>query len=446
MSIGNWVYAGSLGMDAEYRADYSTNTFQDEIEDDQLEELTHNYRVSFFGATSGAKSQSNFIANLEYIDYQDDTDDDVALTSFIGSSEIAISTRSLSWIFVDALGYFDPSPRLSFNQRDRERVNYFLTGPKFKYAIDSDSEVGTRLFYINQDRIGSANDYDQFNFNAYWDQAKSLRDNWGVEVLHRQRKHPTNNTSPDFTLSDLSTYYRRRTQSDRYIISVGATLLDEQDDARENEVSGNFNLGWEHLFTRRVGIETSGGINLRDDMVLSTPAISSTGTFEQDDQTGLFYEKSLESRAFYTGVYSQIEIGIEGRSLDYINNGQGNLLLDNDQNTYRLFSKYQRFIGRTMTFDLGLEAEQRDYSDNDFEESLLTANASLNRKLARTLDLQFELQFLRGISNLPLETLASEEREFDEYIFSIGLFWEPSSSRVTSRESSEFFDLSLINQ
>ncbi len=434
--------AATIGYDAEYRADYSDNALQSDSSEKKLEEFTNNYRLSFFGDLSAARARTHFVANLEFVDYRDDTSDDQALSSFIGSSEIALTSRTLSWVVVDALGYFDTDPGLKFNRRNQERVNYFLTGPKLQYAVGADTDIGAKLFYTNHNRDGRDEDYNQLNFATFWDQFLNVRDNWGIRLDHTLMLYQEEAERADYTITDLKTYFTRKAPSNVYNLSVGVSYL--QTEEEETDSSGNFNAEWDHLFTRRMGLVLDSGYNLTDESVLNDTRIISSGEFKSNFERGLFYESQVAAKYYYKGVSNDLDFGVRGRALRYVDGPQLTQSLQNDHKTYTVFTNFRRFIGRSLELSLGLNAEKKDYKGDQFEETLYTTNAAIAYALTRNLDLNSRVEVLHGSGNLPSVDGRSGDRDYDEYIFSVGIHWDPYKSRRRTTDVGSF-DLSVIN-
>ena len=444
---GLFVYGGSaqggmIGYDAEYRADYTDNAFQSQSNENKVDELTHNYRLSFFGNLTGSRSKSDFIATMEYRDYQDDTSSDKALSSFLGSSEIALTSRTLSWYVADALGYFDSDPNLRFNTRDQERVNYFVTGPKVLYSIAADKDVGGKLFYTNHNRDGRDLDYDKLNLDMFWDQYLNIRDNWGVSLEHTLMLYPDEADRGDYTITDLNTYFTRKTQANIYSFTVGVSYLQTEDE--KDDTSANFDVSLDHLFTRRTGLLLEAGYNLSDESVLQDTQLTQTGQFEATDESGLFYESRLGAKYYYKGVRSDFDFGGEARELEYVDGPQQSALLQNDHYTYSLYTNYKRFVGRSLDVGIGLEAGHKDYIDSEFEDTLYTTTLTMDYVMSRSLDLETKVEYFQGEGNLPSADGSTGDRSYDEYLISVGLHWDPYKSR-RSRNEIDAFDLSVIN-
>ncbi len=435
--------AATVGYDAEYRAEFTDNAFKSPNDEEKVEELTHNYRLSLFGNLSGARSKTDFIANLEFRDYAEDTAEDEALSSFLGATEIAITSRTLSWIVADTLGYIDTDPSLKFNTRDQERVNYFVTGPNLAYQIGPDKDIGAKLLYTNHNREGRESDYDKINLDAYWDQYLNIRDNWGVNFEHSYFNYPEEARREDYTVTELSTYFTRNTQSNIYKISVGTTYL--KLDTGEDDISGNFNASWDHLFTRRTGLILSAGYDLTNDSVLNDTQLTQTGSFESDDAEGVFYEAEAGAHFYYKGIASEIDLRTAVRSLEYVDGPQQSSFLQNDHQTYSASAEYTRFVGRTLDLSLELSAEKIDYVDEDFDDILYSAIATANYRMGRNIDLLASIEYLQGEGNLPTADGSAGSNDYEEAIFTLGIHWDPYKSRRQLNNSLEYFDLSIIN-
>lgn len=434
--------AGSFGFEAEYRADYSDNALQDEEDQDKVEELTNNYRVSASGLYRGSRNESSFVANLELIDYTDDTAEDVALSSFIGASEFALTRRSVSWIFVDALGYYDNEPSLGLKKRDLDRVNFFLTGPKIRYDLDSDTELGFSLYYLNRDRQGEQEDYNQYDARLSWEFQPSNRSALGLELRSEHTQFVDQSFDTDYSISSLISFYQYRTLANTYSIALGGTYL-ERLDGEQQETSGSFDAEWDHAFTRRSRMQLSAGYNLSDESILTTSAISGDGTFDQDDE-GLFYESSLSARYSFDGIYADFNFGLTARSLEFIGDNAGAASFNNDHESYALNAGYLRYIGRYNTLELGFSAEHKQYIEEDFDETLFVSKVIFGREIGRTLKLNLGLELQQGSGNVPRANTVSEEQEYDEFLVTLGILWEPRRIKQANRQQSNAFDLGLI--
>lgn len=437
------AYAAGVGYDAEYRADYTDNVFLAQGDEDKIDELTHNYRVSLFGDISKGKAQANFIANLEYKDYQDDTSDDRALSSFIGVSEIALTSRSLSWIIADALGYYDPDPGLRFDTRDQQRVNYFMTGPVMSYAIGANNDINGKLLYTNHDRAGETEDFDKVNASLGWSKYLNNRVNIGLDLDHILMLYKPDASRGDYTTTELKGLYRRAGAVNSFDLSVGATHLETEDAASES--SGTFNALWEHLFTRRFGSDLEAGYNLTEGSVLNDTQLNATGQFDSSDESGLFYESMAGARLFYRGIRSDVDFGLEGRQLEYVDGPQETSFQNNDHDTYRGYLNWRRLSGRALTFKAGFEAAQKNYVEGGYQDTLYTSELGLDYAVNRNLDLTSGIEYAIGESDLPAADGSVGLREYDEFQVSVGLHWDPFKRRRAAEIDTSFADLGLID-
>lgn len=439
---GGHLVAATVGYDGEYKADYTDNAFQAQGDEEKIDELTHNYRVGFFANLSGARSKTDFVANLEFVDYQDDLTEDQALSSFMGSSEIALTSRTLTWLIADALGYYDTDPGLKFNKRNQERVNYFVTGPILKHQVGPGTNIGSKLLYTNHNRNGRAEDYNKANLDISWDQHLNVRDNWGVNVDHILMLYPDEAERDDYSTTDLKVYFDRKTPSNAYAISVGGTYLQTKNDG--NDSSAIFNATWDHSFTRRTGLVLEAGYQLTDASVLNDTQLNQTGQFESSSESGLYYEKQVGTRFRYLGVSSEFDIGIDARSLEYVDGPVQASFASNDHNTYGVSSAFRKFVGRTLNVELELAADQKEYIDTELEDKLYTASITSNYIVSRSLEMSLKLEHQEGEGNLPSADGTTGVRTYDENIVSIGIHWDPYKSRRSTQGASEF-NLSIIN-
>ena len=436
---------GAIGYDAEYRADFTDNLFQiDEGTGEKTEELTHNYRLGLFGNLTGSMAKTDFIANIEFKDYQDDNFDDEALTSFIGASEIAITPRVFSWYIADALGYADTDPGLQVNTRDTERVNYFITGPQAKFEIGGDKRAGGSLYYTNHDREGGVEDYQRGNFNSYYEKTISSRSNWGLKLEHTEMLYDELSSRVDYSHSELKSYYEYNTKANVVSVTAGGSFLETDVEGADSDLTGTADISWDHLFTRRAGLLMTAGYGLSDESVLSNAQLSASGDFESDNENGLFYETSAGATYYYKGVSTRLDIGVSGRSLEYVQEAQEATDLANDHDTYTVFTKIRRRFAESVDFIVGLSAEQKDYEDIDFEEQLYIANLASEYYFNRHLKLKAKAEFQSGDGNRFLADRTIGDREYEEYIYSIGIHWDPMKSRRNT-DRLEFFDLSIID-
>ena len=435
----------AVGYDAEYRADYTDNLFQvDEGSDEKTEELTHNYRLGLFGNFSGSRAKTDFIANIEYKDHQDDNYDDEAQTSFIGASEIALTPRVFSWYIADALGYADTDTSLVDNTRDADRVNYFITGPQARFQIGGDKNAGTSLYYTHHDREGEVDDYQRGTFNGFFENTISSRSLWGMEVDHTEMLFDDASSRIDYSHSELKAKYEYKTKADSFSIEAGGSLLNTDVEGADADTTGTADVIWDHLFTRRAGVILRAGYGLSDESVLSNTQLSDTGNFETDDENGLFYETSAGVTYYYKGVSTRVDFGIDGRSLDYIEEAQNETDLANDHDIYSVFTRFSRRFGQAVDMNLGLSAEQKEYKDIDFEEQLYIASLEGVYQFNRNLNLKAKAEYQSGEGNRFLDDNSIADRESEEYIYSIGLHWDPMKSRRND-DRLKFFDLSIIN-
>ena len=435
--------AAGVGYDAEYRADYTDNAFLAQGDEEKVDELTHNYRVSLFGDLSAGKAQTQFVANLEYKDYQDDLSEDTALSSFIGVSEIALTSRTLSWIVADALGYYDSDPGLRFDSRNQERVNYFMTGPVLSYAIGANNDINGKLLYTNHDREGDDEDYDKVNANLGWSKYLNNRENIGLDLDHTLMVYKDGAERGDYTTTDLKALYRRGGVADSYQLSVGVTHLETENGS--TDTSGVFNALWEHLFTRRVGSDLEAGYNLTEASVLNDTRLNATGQFDSADESGLFYESMAAARLFYRGIRSEVAFGLEARQLEYVDGPQVTSFQENDHNTYRSYLDLTRLAGRSLTFKAGFEAAQKDYVDSGYTDTLYTTELGLDYALNRSLDLTTGIEYFVGESDLPAADGTEGLRDYDEFQATIGLHWDPFKRRRSVELDTSFADLGLID-
>lgn len=434
--------AATVGYDAEYKANYTDNALQAQGDEIKVDELTHNYRLGFFGNLSGAKSKTDFVANLEFIDYQDDLTEDQALSSFMGTSEIALTSRTLTWLIADALGYYDTDPGLKFNKRNQDRVNYFVTGPILEHQVGPGTNIGSKLLYTNHNRDGRDEDYNKVNLDISWDQHLNVRDNWGVNVDHILMLYPDEAVREDYSTTDLNVYFDRKTPSNAYYISVGGTYLQTKSDG--NDTSAIFNTSWDHSFTRRTGLVLSAGYQLTDASVLNDTQLNQTGQFETSSESGLYYEKQIGTRFRYLGVSSEFDFGIDWRSLEYAQGPVQASFVNNDHNTYGVSTAYRKLVGRSLSFELELGADQKEYVEGEFEDRLYTASIASNYIVNRSLDLSLKLEHQEGEGNLPSADGTTGERTYDENTVSIGIIWDPYKSRRSKKDTNEF-NLSIIN-
>ncbi|MDO6459853.1 outer membrane beta-barrel protein [Granulosicoccaceae sp. 1_MG-2023] len=435
--------AAGIGYDAEYRADYTDNAYLAEGDETKLDELTHNYRVGLFGNLSSGKVKADFIANLEYLDYQHDRFDDEALSSFIGVSEFALTSRSLSWVVGDALGYYDPDPGLGFNTRNMERVNYFMTGPVLQYAVGANHDLNAKLYYTNHDRAGEDEDFDRVNANIGWSMYLNNRESLGMDLDHILMLYDEAADRGDYTTTDLTFSYSRTGVANNFSISVGATHLETDDSS--TDTSGIFEALWEHLYTRRFGSGLEASYSLTDASVLNDTELNATGQFDSSDESGTFYETLLGANLFYRGIRSEVEVGIEGRELEYVDGPQSTAFEENDHYTYRAYLDLQRTLGRAATLQSGLEAEQKDYIDSEYTDTLYTATLGLDYALNRSLDLTSELEYQFGENDIPDADGTEGMRDYDEFQVTIGLHWDPFKRRRSNDVDTSFFELGLIN-
>lgn len=434
-----------VGYDAEYRADFTDNVFQvDEGGEDKTEELTHNYRLGLFGNFTGSRAKTDFIANIEYKDYQDDLIEDEALTSFLGATEISITPRVFSWYIADALGYADTDSSLLVNTRNTERVNYFITGPQAKFKIGGDKDIGSSLYYTHHDRQGNINDFQRVNFKSFYDKTISSRSNWGLELEHTEMLYDELSSRTDYGHSELKTFYGYKTRANTFRFAIGGSHLKTDAEGAEADTTGTADMSWDHAFTRRSGTILKAGYGLSDESVLNNTQLSDTGDFESDDENGLFYETLAGISYYYKGVSTRVDFGVEGRSLDYIEEAQANSPLINDHETYIVFTNLRRRFGNSVDVILGLSAEQKDYQEIEFEEQLYIARLESIYLLNRSMSIKAKAEYQNGDGNRFIDDQTIGDREYEEYIYSIGFHWDPMKSRRNS-DRLGFFDLSIIN-
>lgn len=437
------VYA-AFGYDAEYRADYTDNLFRVDDGEEKTDELTHNVRLGLFGNHVTSWAKTDFLANIEYKDYQDDLFEDEALISFLGASEIAITPRVFSWYIADALGYADNDTSLAVDTRDAERVNYFITGPQAKFTVGAEHELGANLYYTHHDREDEDGNYQRVKLSSFYDKFVSSRSNWGLTLDHTEMMFDESARRVDYSHSELRTYYAYNTKADSFDVSVGASYLQTDVSGADSDTTATMDVSWNHLFTRRAGVVLSAGYNLSDESVLSNAQLNESGEFATEDENGLFYETSAGISYYYKGVMTRMDIGVEGRALDYIEDAQTEAQFVNDHNTYLVFATVDRALSNRVTASLGVSAEQKDYTDEDFEEALYTVSAEAVYQLNRNLTLKAEAEYELGDGDVREGSGAFGEREYEEHIYSIGLHWDPFRSRRND-DKLDFFDLSIIN-
>lgn len=388
-------------------------------------------QLGVFGSQAGTRVRGAFSGEISTSKQLDDPDDNfTTITQFVGAAEVQVTPRAFTWYIGDILGSVRSDDGFqSFDETDDARRNVFVTGPEFRYELDSFSRVNARFLYVNQTQ-----DDEQlealFNSTASWSFDTDNGNTLGFNFSNVYTDNPEENLEGDFNRFSLVAAWNRTRGRNTYEASLGGTRYD----TKEESLNGvNARLA----YIRQLGPQTTFRVaftqDLRDQTLSTVESLIAEGTGTESDGDGFFDESRLDARYSFTSSVTTFDIGASGGLSDFrLVADDAGLTNEGDTEDRINLSAYANFsyvFSPRTRVNTSINYTHQDYQNIVDSSQSVLGTVQLVRRLSRSFEVQLGYRGYLSQGEVTQNTLdpnsAVEDIDVLENRVTIGLRWAP---------------------
>jgi len=398
--------------EVELRAGVARTDNASKVSTDELSDTIYSVGLGLDYLRDGARFDVNALADIDWLEYQDDTFDGDALGYFDGAASYAFVPETFLWVARQTFGQLVSDPLRAYTPDNLENISFFSTGPDATFQFSEATRLRVFGLYSITDFQESPTDNEQLFGGLELTRKVSRDSSVGISATANRVEFDNTNLNSDYDLQTAFVSYS--VQSLRTQLSADLGISRVADDGETSDgtlvrVSASRRLSASTNAFLRVRQQFSNAGNLfREGLDPTNPS---------DPSIGIASGEAFEERGAGLGwnlqrVRTELGIGADWSEERY--ERQDAL----DRTVLRVDGYLVRRLGPSITLRGEARWEDEEFDNAQFDDDKLTLGASIGWQIGRSYALDFRYDYAD-------RTVSAQDGDYTENRLGIRFLYRP---------------------